>query len=139
MPISHRIGFATVVESTRSSTTGHLRFAMPPANPVPTGTRTPCRTSSSKPHAARATSSSEPPLRSSTAAVSASSTERMRAQQFGKEIVNIETGQRRVGDGEHLAQLFRRVRRRHGASLSPSHQPQQHTAVSMRVILINTW
>src|SRR5439155_1327828 len=58
---------------------GQLHPGQPRQTPgLPTGTRTPCQTSSSKPHAARATSSSEPPLRSSTAAVSTSRTERIR-------------------------------------------------------------
>jgi hypothetical protein len=115
--------------STRSSTTGHLRFAMLPANPVPTGTRTPCRTSSSNPHG-----------RSGNQLVGAAIAQQHcggvrvehradAGEQFGEEILDVETGQRRVGDGQHIAQLVRRVRRRHfGLSCRPRHQ----TAVSMR-------
>ena len=79
IPFSQRIGFATVVESTLSRHTGSFDRAMRPAKPTPTGTRTPWRTSSSMPHAARATRSTESLSRSSTAAVSASRMPRTRS------------------------------------------------------------
>ena len=72
MPFSQRIGFATVVSSTRSSRTASFVAAMRPAKPTPSGMRTPSRTSSSMPQAARATSWPEPSSSSRTAAVSAS-------------------------------------------------------------------
>ena len=52
IPFSHRIGFVTVAGPTRSRRTGRFVAAIAPAKPAPTGTRTPCRTSSSIPQAA---------------------------------------------------------------------------------------
>ena len=79
MPFSHRIGLETVVESTRSNRTACLVAAIRPAKPIPTGTRTPWRTSSSMPHAALATSPSAPLSKRSTAAVSTEMMSRTRA------------------------------------------------------------
>ena len=80
MPFSRRIGFSTSAWSTSSSTIGRRSAAIRPAKPPPIGIRTPCSTSSSSPTAARATSSSLRSSRRRTAAVSASSTSRIRVR-----------------------------------------------------------
>ena len=71
MPRSTSSGFRTVVRSTVVRITGSRVAATRPANPAPSGTRTPCRTSSSMPLAAVATSCLAERSSSSTAAVSA--------------------------------------------------------------------
>ena len=60
-------------------------------------------------------------------------------KQFGKEILHVEPGQGRVGDRKQIAQLLRPGPRHRSASLGPSRRPRHRTAVSMRVIYINTW
>ena len=55
MSFSRRIGLRTFEWSTSSMITGRRSAAMRPANPFPTGMRTPWRTSSSIPRAAVAT------------------------------------------------------------------------------------
>ena len=70
MPFSQRMGFATVEASIRSRIRGRRSAAIRPANPAPIGIRTPCRTSSSSPRAARAMSWSEVSSKRRIAAVS---------------------------------------------------------------------
>jgi hypothetical protein len=74
MPRSTSSGFRTVVWSTVVRMTGSRDSATRPAKPAPSGMRTLCRTSSSMPLAAVATSWPAARSSSSTAAVSAWST-----------------------------------------------------------------
>jgi hypothetical protein len=60
-------------------------------------------------------------------------------EQFEQEVLDIEPGQRRVGDSKQIVQLVRLVVRRHGASLWPSHRPRHRGGVSKRVIFIGAW
>ena len=60
-------------------------------------------------------------------------------KQFGKQILDLEPGQGRVGDCKQIAQLLRPGPRHRSASLGPSRRPRYRTAVSRRVIYINTW
>src|SRR5215467_12493828 len=53
IPFSRRSGLRTCAWSTSSRITGRFSAAIRPAKPPPTGTRTPCSTSSSMPSAAR--------------------------------------------------------------------------------------
>ena len=76
--------------------TGRPVAAIPPAKPRPNGTRTPCRTSSSMPHAARATSSSVCRSSINTAAVSTSRISRSR-EQFDQQLVDVEARKRTIG------------------------------------------
>ena len=70
MPFSRRIGLRMSAWSTSSIATDWRSAAIRPAKPRPTGTRTPCSTSSSMPLAACATRSPDTSSRSRNAAVS---------------------------------------------------------------------
>src|SRR5437764_1509742 len=79
MPFSRRIGLSTRSAVTSGRWTGRRSAAIRPANPLPTGIRTPRSTSSSSPFAARMTTSLASSSRRSTAAVSAPSIDRTRS------------------------------------------------------------
>ena len=102
---SQSTGLATVVASTRSSRIGLRVAAIRPAKPAPSGTRTPWRTSGSMPRAARAMSVPELSSSSSTAAVSASRISRTRVEQLAQEVIDVEVGQRRVGERPEVAEV----------------------------------
>ncbi len=79
MPLSSSSGLTTLVWSTSSRITQRSSAAIRPAKPLPTGTLTPCCTSSSSPLAAVATRCPDGMSSSSTAVVSAPSACRTRS------------------------------------------------------------
>ena len=97
MFFSQRIGFATVVSSTRSRRIGPLLAAIRPAKPTPTGTRTPWRTSSSMP---RRDTGDELTRRSveEQHCRSVGLEDVTHREQLDKEVVDVEARERGVGD-----------------------------------------
>ena len=106
IPFSRRIGLRTSAWSTSSRITGRRSAATRPAKPRPTGIRTPCSTSSSIPTAARATSSFVSSSSSSIAHVSTSRSSRVRSEQRGEQLVELEVRERGVGERLEAAQAI---------------------------------
>ena len=119
MPFSHRIGLATVVRSTRSSSTGSRRAAIEPANPTPIGTLTPWRTSSSSPRAARATRCVRPVLDEQHGRGVGVEDGADAFQQLDEQVVDVQAGQVRVGQRRQRLEALVAFAFQHGASVEP--------------------
>ena len=106
MPFSHRIGFETVVASTRSNRIGTSARGDPrPANPDPSGTRTPSRTSSSIPRAAVATNCPGALVEQQHGGSLRVENLADPAQQFCEQLINVQRGQGCVGQRLKIRQL----------------------------------
>src|SRR5579872_4190167 len=104
MPFSRRIGLWTSALPRSSSTTGRRLSAIPPANPFPTGTRTPRSTSSSIPTAAGHQLVRLLVEQQHSARVGGEDRADSR-QQNGEELVELEMRKRDVRDHLHVLEL----------------------------------
>ena len=113
MPISHRIGFATVVGSTRVRRTGSFRAAIAPANPRPTAIRTPCRTSSSSPHAGARDQEVRTGIPQQHGRGVGDQRRPHAIEQFDEHVVDVQARQLGVGHSQQMRQLISHFRVRH--------------------------
>ena len=104
-PFSQSTGLATVVASTRSSRIGLRVAAIRPAKPAPSGTRTPWRTSASMPRAARAMSVPELLVEQQHRRGVGVEDLADAGEQLAQEVVDVEVGQRRVGERPEVAEV----------------------------------